>query len=218
MALIILPYAFWRPLCLQLRSELTRKGKKQSSVLLSQVRHCPTIRVLCKQLSDSASDGSPHRQGVLQKTLGKPRLRDLEIIAIDEIYAGRRNKFFTIVIDWRSGAIVYVGTGKGQDALNPFWKLLRGSGAKKKAVSTDMSSAYHAAVVKHLPQAKQVFDRFHLVKLMNEKLTQRRRDLQREAETMNRKVLTGTRWPLIKHPCNLDESKNERVRLQEHWT
>jgi len=153
--------------------------------------------VLCKQLSDSASDGSPHRQGVLQKTLGKPRLRDLEVIAIDEIYAGRRNKFFTIVIDWRSGAIVYVGTGKGQDALNPFWKLLRGSGAKKKAVSTDMSSAYHAAVVKHLPQAKQVFDRFHLVKLMNEKLTQRRRDLQREAETMNRKVLTGTRWPLI---------------------
>jgi transposase len=50
---------------------------------------------------------------------------------------------------------------------------------------------------------------------MNEKLTQLRRDLQREAETMNHKVLTGTRWLLVKHPSNLDESKNERVRLQE---
>jgi len=191
---------------------------KSFARIVVDLRKMMTIRDVSRYLGVSEGMVRPIDKAYLQKTLGKPRLRDLEIIAIDEIYAGRRNKFFTIVIDWRSGAIVYVGTGKGQDALNPFWKLLRGSGAKKKAVSTDMSSAYHAAVVKHLPQAKQVFDRFHLVKLMNEKLTQRRRDLQREAETMNRKVLTGTRWPLIKHPCNLDESKNERVRLQEHWT
>jgi transposase len=71
-----------------------------------------------------------------------------------------------------------------------------------------MSSKYHAAVMKHLSNAGQVFDRFHIVKLMNEKLTQLRRDLQREAETMNHKVLTGTRWLLVKHPSNLDESKN----------
>jgi transposase len=151
----------------------------------------------------------------LQKTFGKPRLRDLEVIAIDEIYVGTRNKFFTIVIDWRSGAIVFVGEGKGQEAVKPFWKRLRGSKAKIKAVATDMSSAYYAAVMKNLPNALQVFDRFHIVKLMNDKLTQLRRDLQREAEVMDRKVLKGMRWLLLKHPDNLDESKNERVRLQE---
>lgn len=151
----------------------------------------------------------------LHKTFGKPRLRDLEVIAIDEIYVGRRNTLFTIVIDRRSGTIVYVGTGKWKDALNPFWKRLRGSRAKIKAVSTDMSSAYHAAVTKHLPKAKQVFDRFHIVKLMNEKLPQLRRDLQREGEMIDRKVLKGPCWLLIQHPSNLDDSKNERVRLQE---
>jgi len=134
---------------------------------------------------------------------------------IDEIYVGKKNKYFTIVIDWTTGAIVYVGEGKGQDALNPFWPRLRGSRAKIKAVATDMSSAYHAAVVKNLPNAKQVFDRFHITKLMNDKLTQLRRDVQSEAETMDRKVLKGLRWLLLKHPDNLDESKNERVRLQE---
>jgi transposase len=174
-----------------------------------------TIRDVARYLGVSEGMVRSIDKAYLQKTFGKPRLRDLEVIAIDEIYVGRRNKFFTIVIDWRSGAIVYVGTGKGQDALNPFWKRLRASRAKIKAVSTDMSSAYYAAVMKHLPKAKQVFDRFHIVKLMNEKLTQLRRDLQREAETMNHKVLTGTRWLLVKHPTNLDESKNERVRLQE---
>jgi transposase len=151
----------------------------------------------------------------LQKTFGKPRLRDLEVIAIDEIYVGKKNKFFTIVIDWRTGAIVFVGDGKGQDALKPFWKRLRSSKAKIKAVATDMSSAYYAAVIRNMPTALQVFDRFHIVKLMNDKLTQLRRDLQREAEMMNRNVLKGMRWLLIKHPSHLDESKNERVRLQE---
>lgn len=50
---------------------------------------------------------------------------------------------------------------------------------------------------------------------MNEKLTQLRRELQREAELMGRPVLKGIRWLLLKHPDNLDASKNERQRLQE---
>jgi len=188
---------------------------KNFARMVVDLRKMMTIRDVARYLGVSEGMVRSIDKAYLQKTFGKPRLRDLEVIAIDEIYVGRRNKFFTIVIDWRSGAIVYVGTGKGQDALNPFWKRLRASRAKIKAVSTDMSSAYYAAVMKHLPKAKQVFDRFHILKLMNEKLTQLRRDLQREAETMNHKVLTGTRWLLVKHPSNLDESKNERVRLQE---
>ena len=82
-----------------------------------------------------------------------------------------------------------------------------------------MSSDCYAAVMKHLPHVLQVFDRFHIVKLMNDKLTQRqremRRELQREAEVMARKVLKGLRWLLVKLPKTLDESKNEHLRLQE---
>ena len=151
----------------------------------------------------------------LQKNFGKPRLRNLEILAIDEIYVGSKQKFLTIVIDWQTGAIVFVGKGKGENALKPFWKRLHSSRAKVKAVATDMASAYYAAVRKNLPKAKHVFDRFHIVKLMNEKLTDLRRTLQNEAEQMDKKVLKGLRWLLLKHPDNLDESKNERTRLQE---
>jgi transposase len=154
----------------------------------------------------------------LQKKFGKPRLRDLEIIAIDEIYVGRKNKFLTIVIDWQTGAIVFAGDGKGEHALKPFWKRLNGSRAKIKAVATDMSSAYFAAARKNLPQAKHVFDRFHIIKLMNEKLTELRRTLHAEAEQMDKKVLKGIRWLLLKHRDNLDESKNERARLEEALT
>jgi len=37
------------------------------------------------------------------------------------------------------------------------------------------------AVRESLPQAAHVFDRFHVIKLMNAKLTELRRDLYREA-------------------------------------
>lgn len=188
---------------------------KSLARLVVDLRKMMTIRDVAKYLG--VGDGMVRGidKSYLQKTFGKPRLRDLEVIAIDEIYLGKQNKFLTIVIDWQSGAIVFAGAGKGQNALKPFWKRLRGSRAKIKAVATDMSSAYFAAVVKNLPNAVQVFDRFHIVKLMNDKLTQLRRDLQREADLMDRNVLKGTRWLLLKHPDHLDESKNETVRLQE---
>ena len=110
---------------------------------------------------------------------------------------------------------MFVGEGKGEKALKPFWKRLRGSKAKIKAVATDMASAYYSAVLKNLPNAKHVFDRFHIVKLMNDKLTQLRRELQREADMLGKKVLKGLRYLLLKHQENLNESKNERARLME---
>ena len=152
----------------------------------------------------------------LRSRYAKPKLKHVKVIAIDEISIRKGHAYLTIVMDLDSGAVIFVGQGKGETALKPFWKRLRSSGAKVGAAATDMSSAYYAAVQKNLPNATLVFDRFHIVKLMNEKLTQLRRELQREAEEgLNKDVLKGTRWLLLKLPENLDASRNERKRLQE---
>jgi transposase len=61
-----------------------------------------------------------------------------------------------------------------------------------------------------------VFDHFHVIKLFNEKLTQLRRELYREAgDLLHKKVLKGTRWLLLKNPENLNDDHNERGRLEE---
>jgi transposase len=79
-----------------------------------------------------------------------------------------------------------------------------------------MSPAYIKAVTRNLPRATHVFDHFHVVKLFNDRLSQLRREVQAEAETMlHKKVLKGTRWLLLKNPENLDETRNERQRLEE---
>ena len=61
-----------------------------------------------------------------------------------------------------------------------------------------------------------VFDHFHVIKLFNEQLTVLRRDLYREAtDLLEKEVLKGTRWLLLKNPENLDDKRNERHRLDE---
>ena len=150
----------------------------------------------------------------LERRFSKPRLRDLKWIAIDEIAIERGHRYLTVVLDLESGAVVFVGEGKGAEALDPFWKRLRCSGAEIEAVAIDMSQAYINAVEGHLADATLVFDRFHVVKLMNDKLSALRRDLQREAEAETKDTLKGTRWLLLKNPENLKEEKDEGERLQ----
>jgi transposase len=143
-------------------------------------------------------------------------LKNLRCIAIDEIAVRKGHNYLTVVLDMESGAVVFVGDGKGAEALIPFWKKLRRSRAKIKAVAIDMSPAYISAISSHLPGATIVFDHFHVVKLFNDKLSDLRRDLYREAkDDLHKAVLKGTRWLLLKNPENLDAEKREQERLEE---
>lgn len=151
----------------------------------------------------------------LQAHFGRPALKSVRRIAIDEIYSGRKHKYLTIVLDLDSGRVVFVGHGKGADALEPFWKRLHAAGAQVAAVALDMSPAFAFAVRKHLPEAVLVNDRFHIIKLYNECLTELRRELHREAQTkLHKDVLKGTRWLLLKRSEHLDKSRREPQRLQ----
>lgn len=152
----------------------------------------------------------------LNRKFSCPRLKGLRRIAIDEIYVGKKRKFLTIVLDLETGAVVFVGEGKGADALEPFWKRLKSCKKRIEAVAIDMSRAYIQAVMTNLPRAVLVFDHFHVIKLLNEKLTDLRRELYRElTDLMQKEVLKGVRWLLLKNPENLDEKRNERQRLEE---
>src|SRR5918998_4129903 len=103
----------------------------------------------------------------LSRRYARPELKHLRHIAIDEIAVAKGHRYLTVVLDLDSGAVVFVGDGKGADALKPFWKRLRPSKARIEAVAMDMSAAYRQAVSTHLAGAKIVFDHFHIVKLFN---------------------------------------------------
>lgn len=183
--------------------------------VLDLSRHM-TIKAVARHLGVGWDTVKEIQKRRLQVRFKKPKLKRLKHMAIDEISIGRGHRYLTVVLDLDSGAVVFVGEGKGADSLRAFWRRLRGSRARVRAVATDMSPAYTAAVRDNLPRAVHVFDRFHVVKLFNERFSLFRQELQREAEgPLAKKVLKGTRWLLLKNPENLDDERDERKRLEK---
>lgn len=177
---------------------------------------CMTIQDVAEHLGVSWDVVKEIVKANLKRNFAKPRLKDLRQIAIDEISIGAGHRYLTLVLDLASGAVVHVGRGKGGDSLTDFWKRLRSSGAKIEAVGMDMSPAFILAVKTNLPQAKIIFDRFHVLKLLNDKLSDLRRALYRDIKNnMGREVLKGARWLLLKRPANLDPKHNEKKRLED---
>lgn len=183
--------------------------------VLELCRHM-TIQDIARHLSVSWDVIKGIQKRYLIRHFSRPRLKDLKRIAIDEISIGKGHRYLSVVLDLISGAVVFVGEGKGADALEPFWKRLRRSGAEIDAVAIDMSPAYISAVIENLPDAALVFDHFHVIKLFNERLSKFRRYLYGHVKTaMEKEIIKGTRWLLLKNPENLNDKNNERQRLQE---
>src|SRR4051812_4801864 len=174
-----------------------------------------TIRDVARHLNVSWDVIKDIQKRDLSRRYARPKLKHLRRIAIDEIAVAKGHRYMTLVMDLDSGAVVFVGDGKGADALRPFWRRLRPSGAKVEAVAMDMSAAYRGAVSAHLKEAVIVFDHFHVIKLLNDKLSDLRRSLYHRAEADGKKVLKGARWLLLKNPENLDTDRDEKTRLEE---
>ena len=148
----------------------------------------------------------------LEKDYRRIGYRKVRSIAIDELYLGRTRKYVTLVIDLESGRIIWVEQGRGSQALREFWRRFKLSGARLKAVAMDMSGAYAASVRAHAPHAIVTFDRFHVIKLMNERLDDLRRELAREAHDPNAKeAIKGLRWLLLHRRDNLEKDAARRL-------
>jgi transposase len=146
---------------------------------------------------------------------GRPQRKHLRRIASDEIAVAKGHRSLSVVLDLDSGAVVFVGDGKGADALKPFWTRLRPSGAKVAAVALAMAAAYRGAVSTHLTGAVIVCDPFPVIKPFNDKLSDLRRSLDHRAEADGKQVLKGAWWLLLKDPEDLDAGRDERRRLEE---
>jgi transposase len=138
--------------------------------------------------------------------------RRVKQIGIDELYLGRTKKYLTLVTDLESGRIIWVGKGRGSDALREFWRRFKLSGARLKAAAIDMSGAYAQGLREHAPHAILTFDRFHVIKLMNERLDDLRRQLARQAgDALAKHAIKGLRWLLLNRSENLEVSARKKL-------
>ena len=171
-----------------------------------------TIADVAKQLHMSWDTVKDILKAELGRKYSRPDLKGLRYIGIDEFAVAKGHVYMTIVVDLETGRIVYVGNGKGADALDGLWPKLARAGCRIEAVSTDLSEAFISAVKEHLPDAVQIFDHFHIVKLMNEKLDKVRRDTyNQETDENKRRLIKGQRWLLLANGDSLSPKAEERL-------
>jgi transposase len=145
------------------------------------------------------------------------RLDGLRIIGVDELSYRRHHEYVTVVIDHVRGVIVWAAPGKSADTLKRFFDELGSERCRKlEAVTIDMSAAYIKAVTEASPEAKIIFDRFHVQRLAQNALDEVRRDEVRAADPQEKKALKKTRWSLLKNPWNLTVLEEEKLaKVQE---
>lgn len=164
-----------------------------------------TIKDVANHLGMSWDTVKEIHKTYLTRHYSNPSIKGVTRISIDEFAVRKGHLYKTIVVDLDSGRILYVGDGKGSDALDMFWKRVKRNRLKIEIVTMDMSAAFFSSVSKNAPDAVVVFDHFHVVKLMNEAVDKVRRDAYREECKKDKeaaKAIKGTKWILM---ANLED-------------
>jgi transposase len=154
-------------------------------------------------------------QRVVKRLGPADRLADLVDIGVDELSYRRHHEYVTVIVDHATGSVVWAEPGKNADTLNRFFEQLGKERCEKlRAVTLDMSKAYIKAVVGSAPNARLVFDRFHVQRLAHNALDEVRRAQVRElAGTEEGRAIKRSRFALQKNPWNLTQP--EYVKLAE---
>ena len=152
-------------------------------------------------------------KGWLEKKYRKVRLNEVVYLGIDEVYLGKIMGYITVVRDLGSGAVLFVGKGKGGDALKKFKKRLKRRSKHIKAVAIDMANSYSAWVKDVLPDAEIVYDHFHVIKLMNERMNNLRRSTMNKLEDEQKKELKGKRFLLLRNEESLSEDAAAELKI-----
>ncbi len=143
--------------------------------------------------------------------------RGVRQLGIDELYLGRKFGFITVVRNLESRAVLFVGKGKGGDALKPLKSRLPRRAKTIEVAAIDMSNAYAAWLKEVLPDTDIVYDHFHVIKLMNERMDGLRRSTMNKLEDEQKKALKGKRYLLLRNQESLNaqgKKQLEELRLQ----
>lgn len=157
-------------------------------------------------------------KAVLAEHLQQPDFDNLQALMIDEKSIGKGHDYVTVVLNGETGELLHCHEGKKKESLKAFFdKLTDEQKASIHAVCIDRSGVYLSCVEEELPNAEICFDKFHLVKNLNDVISKIRREEWNKARNSKdkdkAKLIKGQRYNLLRRPeKNTDE---QQARLDE---
>ena len=135
--------------------------------------------------------------------------KDIESIGMDETSRAKGHEYITLFVDLQKRRTIFITQGKDNLTVARFaydFQNHNGSIEAIKDVSCDMSPAFIKGVKENLPNAQITFDKFHILKIINEAV-----DKVRKEEVGTNKLLKGTRYIWLKNYNNLTIKQKEKL-------
>jgi len=143
--------------------------------------------------------------------LATQQLEIVKELSVDETSSRKGHNYLTIMADRDRKKVVGIGIGKDKDAFADSLIDLEVRGGDRNEIRTitmDMSRSYISSAEKSMPQAAIVFDRFHIMKKLNEAIDTIRRSDQKEY-----RELKNSRYLWLKNQDKLKDEELVRLNL-----
>lgn len=130
-------------------------------------------------------------------------------LGVDETSSRKGHKYVTLGVDLEASRVIHACEGKGKATLENIQQHLENKGVAKeqiKQISIDLSPSFIAGSAESFPYAQITFDRFHVVKLLNEAM-----DKVRRVERIEHDDLKGHKYTFLKNRQNLSDKQEKSL-------
>jgi transposase len=130
-------------------------------------------------------------------------------VGVDETSKSRGHDYVSLFVDLEEHKVIFATPGKDASTLERFSQDLSAHHGDPRAVQEvccDMSPAFIKGVEQRLPNAQFTFDKFHVMKIINEAVDEVRRQEQKQ-----RPELKYSRYVWLKNPQNLKAAQSRQL-------
>ncbi|MFH1249495.1 MAG: ISL3 family transposase [bacterium] len=134
---------------------------------------------------------------------------DVSKLGVDETSRAKGHEYISLFVDLLKKRTLFIADGKDSHTVETFARDFESHKGKREQisdVSCDMSPAFIKGVKDSFPSAEITFDKFHILKIINEAVDKVRRE-----EVQLHSILIGKRYIFLKNNDNLTKNQKEQL-------
>ena len=150
----------------------------------------------------------------LEERYGQTDYDDLYVLAVDEIAIKKGHRYMTVVLDYLTGRVVWMGAGRKKETLDAFFAGMSETQKQRlEAIAMDMWQPYIASVHEAVGHVKIVFDLFHVVAAFNKVIDKVRISEKAKASEEHKDVFLGAKYLLLKRTLRKNKPRQHLKEL-----
>lgn len=186
---------------------------KRFEEAVGQACESAAARQVARQLGLAASTVRAIDLRYLERWSAGRRQPALRQMGVDEIYLGKKQKFMTVVSNLETVEPLWMGRERKKETLDEFFRTQLS--AKQRwaivAVCADMWKPYQLSLEEWAPQARLVYDKFHVLQHANAAIDEVRRAEFFRQGGRRRELVKGKRWLLLSRWVNLERGQKQQL-------